>query len=171
VTAPAAKVVHRTSTRTRLRTRGMKGNAEYFTQVQTALRAMEGVRNVQVNPLTESILIEHAGPIDPLLREAEARGYLQLETGEDKRPQYLERLGKALRESDENLERATTGKLNLDTLAFFGLLAGGVYQVANGHGLPAGVTLLRYAVELVTSAAETALTNSARHQPVRDLQN
>ena len=160
--APAAKVVHRTSTRTRLRTRGMKGNAEYFAQIQTALRAMDGVRNVQVNPLTESILIEHEASIDPLLREAETRGYLQLETGEAQRPPYLERLGHALRESDQNLERATTGKMNLDTLAFFGLLAGGVYQVANGHGLPAGVTLLRYAIELMTGAAETALAKPAQ---------
>jgi hypothetical protein len=162
VTAPAAKVVHRTSTRTRLRTRGMKGNVEYFTQIQTALRAMEGVRSVQINPLTESILIEHEKPIDPLLQEAEGRGYLQLETTEAQLPPYLERLGHALRESDENLEQATTGKVNLDTLAFFGLLAGGIYQVANGHGLPAGVTLLRYAIELVTGAAETALPKPAR---------
>jgi hypothetical protein len=142
--------------RTRLRTRGMRGNVEYFAQIRGALLEMSSVHAVQVNPRTESVLIEHDGPPEPLLREAETRGYLQLETAAQHQEPYLARLGRALQQSDRNLQHATTGRVNLDTVAFFGLLAGGVYQVANGHGLPAGVTLLRYAVELVTDAAGAA---------------
>ncbi|HVZ34824.1 MAG TPA: hypothetical protein VG963_20495, partial [Polyangiaceae bacterium] len=156
MTAPAARIVHRMTGRTRLRTRGMRGNVEYFAQIRGALLEMGGVHAVQVNPRTESVLIEHDGSPEPLLHEVETRGYLQLESAGQKQEPYLARLGRALQQSDQNLQQATTGRVNLDTVAFFGLIAGGVYQVANGHGLPAGVTLLRYAVELVTDAAGAA---------------
>jgi Heavy metal associated domain 2 len=153
VSAPAARVVHRTTARTRLRTRGMKGNAEYFAQIQSALLGMNGVRAVMCNPLTESILLEHDVPVDPLLREAEERGFLQLDaTVAEQRTPYLKRLGHALLETDEKVHTATNGRVDLETLTFFGMLAGGIYQVTHGHALPAGVTLLRYAVEIVTSS-------------------
>jgi hypothetical protein len=128
---------------------------------------MSGVHAVQVNPRTESVLVEHDGPPEPLLREAETRGYLQVETAAQNQEPYLARLGRALKQSDQNLRRATTGRVNLDTVAFFGLMAGGVYQVANGRGLPAGVTLLRYAVDLVTDAAGAARSAV----PARDAQS
>jgi len=153
VTGPAIRVVHRSATRTRLRTRGMRGNAEYFSQVRSALEELDGVRDVQVNPLTESILIEHDVPIDPLLREAEQRGYLRLDVEPVHEESYLARVGRALSEGDRRMKQATSGRVDLDTLAFVGMLAGGIFQVARGNGLPAGVTMLRYAVEFVTSAA------------------
>jgi hypothetical protein len=34
------------------------------------------------------------------------------------------------------------------------MLAGGIYQCTHGHALPAGVTMLRYAVEFVNGAAK-----------------
>jgi hypothetical protein len=61
-------------------------------------------------------------------------------------------MGHALIEGDEKLRRATSDRVNLDTLAFAGMLAGGILQVYRGHALPAGVTMLRYAVEFVTSS-------------------
>jgi hypothetical protein len=153
VTAPAIRIVHRTLSRTRLRTRGMRGNSAYFWQLRDALEEMQGVRNVQVNPLTESILIEHDVPVDPLLRAAEQRGYLQLDVGPVDEESYLVRIGRALSDGDQRMKQATSGRVDLDTLAFLGMLAGGIFQVARGNGLPAGVTMLRYAVEFVTSAA------------------
>ena len=157
MSAPLVRVVHRTTTRTRLRGRGMKGNAAYFEQLRGTLTQMAGVRAVQVNPLTESILVEHDVPIDPLLREAEQRGYLQLDLEPVERESYLVRVGRALQESDQKMHQASSGRVNLETLAFVGMLAGGIFQVVRGNGLPAGVTMLRYAVEFVTSAAQKEL--------------
>jgi hypothetical protein len=120
------------------------------------------VRSVQVNPLTESVLLEHDVPSDPLLREAEQRGFLQLDLEPVEREPYLARVGRALQESDQKMHQASSGRVNLDTLAFVGMLAGGIFQVARGNGLPAGVTMLRYAVEFVTSAAHRELLARAR---------
>ena len=164
MTAPILRVVHRTAARTRLRTRGMKGNSDYFAQLRSAFLGMPGVRAVQVNPLTESVLVTHEVPIDPLLREAEQRGFLRLDLGPAEDEPYLARIGRALNDSDRKLHETSGGRVNLDTLAFFGMLAGGVFQVARGNGLPAGVTMLRYALEFVTSASHTALAEQARQQ-------
>ena len=143
----------------------MKGNAEYFAQVRSALLGMSGVRAVLCNPLTESILLEHDVPVDPLLREAEERGFLQLDSKPaEPRTRYLKRLGLALIETDEKMQTASNGRVDLETLTFFGMLAGGLYQVTHGHALPAGVTMLRYAVEMVTSSVASAVGTEVAKQ-------
>ena len=165
MTAPAVRVVHRTPARTRLRTRGMKGNAEYFAQIRNVFSSMSGVRTVMCNPLTESILLEHDVPVDPLLREAEERGFLQVDVKPaEPRTRYLKRLGLALIDTDEKVLAASSGRVDLETLTFFGMLAGGLYQVTHGHALPAGVTMLRYAVEMVTSSVASAVGTEAAKQ-------
>jgi Heavy metal associated domain 2 len=152
VSAADVRIVHRTSGRTRLRTRGRKGDTGYFQQLQAALQVLPGVRAVYVNARTESILVEHDVPGDPLLREAEQRGLLRVEIEAVQEEPYLVRLGHTLIEGDQKLRSATSGRVNLDTLAFAGMLVGGIFQVYRGHALPAGVTMLRYAVEFVTSS-------------------
>jgi hypothetical protein len=155
VTAPGARIVHHVTGRSRLRTRGMKGNDEYFAQVQSALLQARGVRSVEVNPRTESILIDHEGPIEDVLSEAERLGYLRLD--DEVEEPYLAQINRAITETDAKLKQATGGRVDLETITFFGFLVGGAYQVANKHALPAGVTLLRYAVELVGAAGAAAM--------------
>jgi hypothetical protein len=77
------------------------------------------------------------------------------------REHYLATLNRALNVTEERVKDASSGKLDLETIAFVGFVAGGVYQMFNNHGLPAGVTLLRYAVELVTSKAVDKATQIA----------
>jgi hypothetical protein len=89
-----------------------------------------------------------------LLREAEQRGFLHLELEPVDEEPYLARVGRALTDSDQKMHQASAGRVNLDTLTFFGMLAGGLYQCTHGHALPAGVTMLRYALEFVNSAAK-----------------
>lgn len=162
MTIPSARIVHRMPSRCRLRTRGMRGDQAYFAQVRTGLSQTEGVRSVRTSPLTESILIEHDGPIEPVLEEAERRGYLRLER--DAKDPYLAQLNRALSDSDEKLREHTAGRLDFETLTFIGFVVGGIYQIANGRGLPAGVTLLRYAVELVGSAGVASLDKEATRE-------
>jgi hypothetical protein len=159
--APGARIVHGIPGRTRLRTLGMKGRAEYFTELQRALSEIKGVRRVEVNSRTESILIEHESEIGDVLREAEQRGYLRLD--ESAPEPYLANINRALVASDEKLQELSSGRLNFETVTFLGFIAGGIYQCTHGHALPAGVTLLRYAVELVASAGADHLKKRVLH--------
>lgn len=160
MTAPSARIVHKIPGRCRLRTHGMKRNGAYFAELGSGLSQIDGVLSVQTSPLTESVLIVHEGSIDPVLREAELRGYLHVDDG----PQepYLAGLDRALSRSDAKLRQATAGRMDFETLTFLGFLAGGIYQISQGRALPAGVTLLRYAVELVGAAGLTSLENQAK---------
>jgi len=151
VTAPLARVVHRIPGRARLRATDIKGDADALDALRTAIEAAPGVQNVSVNVLTGSLVVEHDGELDVLTGELERRGALRLET--EVRQHYLGHIHRALSESDERLRRASNGRIDMETVTFFGFVAGGIYQCFNNHGLPAGVTLLRYAVELVTSTA------------------
>lgn len=146
-----ARVVHTIPGRTRLRAESIKGDVAALSAVQTALEDTRGVQNVEINALTGSILVEHDSNIDEVLRELAARDVLELDNSEPEH--YLATLHRALAESDRRLKVASKGKLDLETISFFGFVGAGIYQCFNNHGLPAGVTLMRYAVELVTSTA------------------
>jgi hypothetical protein len=160
VTTPLARVVHSIPGRARLRTLGIKGDRAALSELQSALEGAPGVRNVQVNPTTGSFVVEHEGSIEAVLRATEARGALLIE--EEVGESYLVTLHRALAESDRRIQERSKGRLNLETLSFFGFVAGGVYQVFNHHALPAGVTLLRYAVELVTATAVDQMRQAAK---------
>lgn len=151
MTPPLARVVHSIPGRARLRTQGVKGDAAALAALQSALEDARGVHDVRVNQVTGSVLVEHEGDIGDVLRELEGRGALRLES--EVHEPYLAHIHRALAESDQRLKEVSSGRVDLETLSFMGFVAGGIYQCFNGHGLPAGVTLLRYAVELATSTA------------------
>lgn len=157
---PEARIVHSVPGRTRLRTRGMKGNDEYFDELASALTSIAGVQRVSVNSRTESVLLEHDAPIARIIEEAEQRGYLRHDTTPPE--SYLASIDRAIKETDIRLKAASSGKVDLETVTFVGFIASGIYQMFNNHGLPAGVTLFRYAVELATSAGANELTRRLR---------
>ncbi|HWO09398.1 MAG TPA: hypothetical protein VNN80_07955 [Polyangiaceae bacterium] len=151
MTAPLARIVHSIPGRARLRATDIKGDASALDALRTAIEAAPAVQNVSVNVLTGSLVVEHQGELEELTEELERRGTLRIET--EVRQHYLGHIHRALAESDERLKQASNGRIDMETVTFFGFLAGGVYQCFNNHALPAGVTLLRYAVELVTATA------------------
>lgn len=162
MTPPLARVVHSIPGRTRLRT-GIKADGAALAELRSALEGAPGVNSVRVSPTTGSVVVEHEGVIGEVLRAAEARGALLLE--QERSESYLATLNRALLESDRRLKAASRGKLDLETLSFFGFVAGGVYQVFNRHALPAGVTLLRYAIELITATAAHQVRRAAADLP------
>lgn len=151
MTAPLARVVHSVPGRARLRVPGAKGDAEALGALQTALEDVPSVCDVRVNPLTGSILVVHDGPIGDILRQVEQRGGVRVDAGTPE--PWLASMHRSLIASDERLKAASKGAIDLETLSFVGFVAGGIYQCLNHHGLPAGVTMLRYAVGLATSKA------------------
>ena len=151
MTAPLARVVHSIPGRTRLRATDIKGDPSALEALRTAIEAAPAVRNVSVSVLTGSLVVEHDGAVEDLTTDLESRGALRVET--EVREHYLAHIHRAIAESDERMRRLSNGRVDLETVTFFGFVAGGIYQMFNNHGLPAGVTLLRYAVELVTATA------------------
>jgi hypothetical protein len=159
VSTPLVRVVHSIPGRTRLRAQDIKGNVAALDALRTGLEETPGVQTVAVTVLTGSVLVEHDVEIDDVLGQAERSGVLRVDT--EVREHYLATLNRALNVTEERVKDASNGKLDLETIAFVGFVAGGIYQMFNNHGLPAGVTMLRYAVELVTAKAVDKATQVA----------
>src|ERR1700729_343027 len=55
----SAHIVHHIPGRLRLKVPGAKGNAVFMDQVQAALSSVDGVREIEVNPVTGSVLVHY----------------------------------------------------------------------------------------------------------------
>ena len=160
MTGPLARIVHRIPGRTRLRAPAIKGDTVALDVLRTALEDTSGVRAVSVNVLTGSLLVEHEASIEDVLADVARRGCVRL--GREYREPYLKQIQRALEESDARLRALTEGRIDMEMLTFLAFLAGGLYQVARGQGLPAGITLLRYALQIVrASGADGAEVSQA----------
>jgi hypothetical protein len=139
--------------RLRLRIPSRRGDAEFHAELERAMRGVEGVTDVHVNPTTASVLLSHEGEADEVLRAAEARGLFEV-AAETPRATPLAHLYDRLAEADRDLVARTEGRWDLATLGFYALLGGSIVQLARGKFMPAGATLALQAFGLVLKQAE-----------------
>jgi len=152
---PEARVTHRIPGRARLRVPERRGDAAWFEGLERQLGPVSGVLRLTTSPGTGSVLLLHRGPLEPLLRHAEERELFRCVA--ERPPSSEAPAGWAaaldrLRRSDPHVDRLLGGRP--DTAAFGALLLGalGVLQLARGHVLPAGSSLLVDAIQLWATA-------------------
>jgi hypothetical protein len=141
---PFARIVHAIPNRTRLRISSRRGDTVFFASIATALAAMPGIRQVSVQAVTGSVLIEHSKPL-PKLQDAIAEARLFRISAAELPPQ---------RPSEPAV---------LDARIFMGLgmAAFAILQFSRGTILPPALTLGWYAASLTGmlpahDASETA---------------
>lgn len=152
---PVALIVHELPGRVRLRIRERKGDREYFQRVAAEFIAVEGVEAVVTDFRTGSVLVRYRGELPSLLEEGAQRDLFRIAKG----PQgvaWTTAIYQALERGDRELYAESGGRVDFSTLSFLAMAAAGIFQVANGRGLPAGVTLLRYAYEVLRNEAARA---------------
>ncbi len=127
---PLAQVAHVMPGRARLRVADRRGDAAYFASVSKGLSAIAGVRNVEVAPLTGSVLIQHSGPLARIGAAAqEARLFV---------------VGEAPHAARETPEFSIDPK----AVAALALFAAALWQMSKESVLPPAITLLWYASRL-----------------------
>jgi Heavy metal associated domain 2 len=67
---PEAAISHSAHGRTRFRLVSKRRQDPFFAQVAERLRRMDGVRQVEVNPTTGSVLVHHELPLEELVQRA-----------------------------------------------------------------------------------------------------
>lgn len=140
---PTAYLSHAIHGRARLKIPARRGDQAYFTVLAERLqRDCPGVRRVHVNPLTASVLIEHAEVLLPLGSFAAGAGLFLLEAT----PPPLPPVGPALRSAastlDRSVRRTAGGTWDLWTLLALVLLTLALVQVRRGTVLPPAVSLV-----------------------------
>lgn len=149
----AARIAHTAPGRIRLRVPAEKGNVAFFARVSESLRACPAVKEVFVNPLTASILLQHEGGLADIEAHARAEDLFEIHP-EPPQPHTLNALHDRLTALDESLRRSSDGRADLRTLGVLVLAGGSLYQLARGDFLPAGGALLMQAIGILSRARE-----------------
>ncbi|MDW8370412.1 MAG: hypothetical protein RMK81_09075 [Geminicoccaceae bacterium] len=149
--AEPARLVHRLPGRVRLKIDAKRGDRAWFDALALELSLLEGIRSVDANPRTASLLIHHEGPLERLLDELAERGLLRVASLEPQEIPLARRLAERAAAVDAGLRRATAGELDLGGAALLGLLLLALVQAARGQLAGPAVSLLWYASSLARS--------------------
>lgn len=141
-------IVHQMPGRARLRAREQRGNAEWFDRVETTLAGCPGVKLVETNVRTGSVLLRHSGKLDSVLEFARERELFEPMTGARARDALVD-VRRSIRQLDAKLDQRTGGEWSLNGLLFYGLLGASAYQVFRGDLFPAAGTLLMQAMHVL----------------------
>jgi hypothetical protein len=131
---PQAELVHAMPGRSRLRIPARRGDSVFFASLATGLSTLQGVKKVEVRPLTGSIVIHHDVPLEGLAKAAEE----------------VRLFGLATVTAGTPLSLAAIGELPLDVrmMAALGFAALALLQIGRGNVLPQAATLAWYAATL-----------------------
>lgn len=148
---PVAEVRHALSTRTRVAISARRGEHDYFVTVAETLGSFEGISRVTANPVTGSVLIEHAPPFQTVAAYAAERGLFQLLPPRTDGHTPAAQAAAGLAALDGTLKRFTEGDLNARSVILLTLVALAAVQAARGQVLGPASTLLWAALSLVRS--------------------
>ncbi|MBU1190078.1 MAG: hypothetical protein KKE76_00040 [Gammaproteobacteria bacterium] len=148
---PAAEVRHALSKRTRLAVVERRGQADYFAAVTQTLQDCGGVTSVAANPVTGSLLIEHAQPWADIATYAEAQGLFRIQAARAEAHTPAAQAALGLAAMDSAVKRVTEGDLNARSVILLSLIALAAVQAARGQILGPASTLLWAALSLVRS--------------------
>jgi hypothetical protein len=145
---PFAFVSHQVAGRVRLRVPDMRRQDEYFERMRQRLASLPGLRRLTTNTRTGSVLIEYSGRLEALEELGPRLGLFQLQNRPH--PHSLsEFLYTLTTQPDALLKKLTDGRIDAAGVTALALTGLGVSQIARGHALPAGWTLLWNSINLV----------------------
>jgi hypothetical protein len=150
---PTAFVSHQVPGRVRLRVPTMRHKEDYFTRLREQLAAIPGLLRLTTNTRTASVLIEYAGDLPSLTQLGTDHQLFQV--GERPHPHSLsEWLFAAIKQPDQLLKKVSDGRVDATGVVALALTGLGVSQVFRGQALPAGMTLLLNARQLIREAGK-----------------
>ncbi|MBV8459083.1 MAG: hypothetical protein JO122_21015 [Acetobacteraceae bacterium] len=162
---PTAYRVHSIPGRTRFKIAQRRGDHAFFDEITELLRNFPAVRQVECNPLTGSLLLQHSGDIGdaPMQAALEVLGNIvELELSA---PPVAHRLRADTIKVDEAIQRYTDGALDLSTVSALGLLALAGVQLLGGQQPVIGISLAWYATELLRRWEEPSGKSDHPAQP------
>jgi hypothetical protein len=160
---PSAYVAHRIAGRIRLRIPERRNDEEYFATVASDLARLPGVDEVRVNPHTASVLLLLAGNTEEIAEFAREKQLFSLSSTAPDRTPPLRRVLHALLEGEDSLKKGSDERIDFPLLVFLACSGAAVYQVTRGHALPAGVTLLKYALDAMHASRSSFQPEHASH--------
>jgi Heavy metal associated domain 2 len=154
-----AHAVHRLPGRIRFRVPDRRGDGAFFDEVEKRFERLEGVRDVETNSTTGSVLVRCDATLEELLNATLGSDLGELLQLVESAPPLAQQFRSAMTAIDGNVRAYTEDELDLTTLAALALLAMAGVQLWRGRQPVLAVSLAWYASELLRRggrAAETA---------------
>jgi hypothetical protein len=149
---PEAYITHSAPGRCRLKIPSKRHDADYFDIVKEEFAAIEGVEQVNINPVTTSILIlynhEHLG-FDALQTQLQESEHIELMSQNPPLPPMLDSAVQRVNNIDSLLKTATSGYINFNALLFIVLVTMAVRQLQQGAVFGPASTMLWYALQIL----------------------
>jgi len=150
---PAARISHFTARRLRIRIPEKRRDTEFFDAVADRLAAWESVERVETNPLTASLLVYFSDPQRLFLEAAAKNDLFDVDfaavLAAHSAPVVTSAAVRSFETADSAIRRWSDNQIDMRSMVFLLLLAGGVYQLLRGRVATPAPTLLWYAGDLL----------------------
>jgi hypothetical protein len=135
MTLPVARISHHTPQRVRFKIPEKRKNLAYFADVVSAFSKHQNFKEIQVNPLTGSILlIDEYIDLEALLNYASINEFFTVEKKITRQVVPLShRIVQPIKFSNTFIERTTGGFLDIPGIAFLALMGTGIWHLAKGN--------------------------------------
>ncbi len=146
---PVARCVHKTATRMRIRIPSRKGDRAFFKALEEQLSQCRQITGSEVNPLTGSVLIFHAGDLAAIADFAERRNIFRLEGTKNNPTSLMSATLSTYRNLDDRLKKLSGGEFDVPAAACVGLSGVGIYKIVRGTlAAPSWHTAFWYALNI-----------------------
>jgi hypothetical protein len=147
----------------------MKNDRDYFSRLKEFLSPLPGIEKVEANPLTGSILVLHnidlksVDDLKPMADYSEMSGLFKIVLPETNARPLAQEVAASFAAVNEKVKAATSGTLDIPTLAFVGLMGVSIVQISQGVVAVPAITALWYASTIL----KDQLTEPKREQPTQ----
>ena len=124
---------HQSPGRLRLKIPSKKGDELFFQSMKDQLSNLSGVEQVDVNPVTGSILLIHSIETEKIAQFARDKGLFEIQWGSTNASYFHREVTKAFNILDDQTRGFTGGGINLGALASLALIVAGTYQIFKGN--------------------------------------
>lgn len=146
---PEAIVCHSSPGRFRVKVPSRKGNTAYFSNLKDHFTHLEGVREVEANVLTGSVVFMHLADLKSISAFAEEHSLFKLIELESGMPSLSRNVVKAFSDFDKGVKRFTGNEVDVPGVAFLTLLGFGIYEISRGNfAAPAWYTAFWYSLNI-----------------------
>lgn len=148
---PSGRCVHCIQGRVRVKIPGKRSDASYFRKVKDTLSKRFPRAEIQVNPLTASVLCKSDScTLQGVADAAKENKLFELADPQEQVPP-AKRIQRSFQGANAAVRQASGNELDLPSLLFFSLVGTALYQIVRGNfGLPPWYTAFWYAFGLFT---------------------
>ena len=153
---PKAYIKHQIAGRIRLKITEKRGDEQYFEALAEAFTECEAITQLQLNPPTASLLIQHGSkPFAEIAEFASNAGLFILATEEEAELLATQHLSVASLSSlaashlDHKMADLSAGRIDVRSVLFLGFVGLAVHEASKGHIMAPASTFLWRALQLL----------------------